>query len=126
MLNLMLFKTLGLFDLIAVLLLIGEAVFPTKFLAYAGIYLILKGIFFVLISNDLASYGDAVAGGYLMLLTLGLHIPYFHTIVLLYLAQKTILTFVVISINAYVIYRLFKELRNSAIRGKYDYYSPIR
>ena len=104
----MIFKTLGTLDLLAVILLIGAAIFPKSLLLYAGAYLLLKGIIFIITSKDIASYGDALSGAYLALLSFGTNIEIIGTIVLIYLAQKTLLTFVKIGIETYSIYKLLK------------------
>ncbi len=104
----MIFKTLGTLDLLSVILLIGAAIFPKSLLLYAGVYLLLKGIIFIITSKDIASYGDALSGAYLALLSFGTSIEIIGTIVLIYLAQKTVLTFVKIGIETYSFYNLIK------------------
>ncbi len=105
----MLFATLGKLDFITVLILMGAAVLPSKLLLYASIYLIIKGIAFIMISRDFASYGDLFSGFYLALLSTGIKIPYLHQIVFFWLLQKTLLTFIAIGIRLMIFYYENKE-----------------
>lgn len=105
----MLFKTLGTLDFITVLVLIGAAIIPKVMLSYAAIYLIIKALYFIFISKDIASYGDLISGVYMILLSYGVKIPYIHNIILFYLIQKTFLTFVAIAITFYTLYRTYEE-----------------
>ncbi len=105
----MIFKTLGIMDLVAVVIFLGAAIFPKEMLLYAGIYLAAKGLFFVLLSKDIASYGDAASGIYIILFAIGLRIPILNTAFIIYLVQKTILTMIKVSIETYSIYRFIRE-----------------
>ena len=105
----MIFATLGKLDLITVLILMGAAILPSKFLLFAAVYLILKGGIFILINRDFASYGDLFSGLYLVLLSTGLKIPYLHQVVFFWLLQKTILTFIAIGIHLMILYYDNKE-----------------
>lgn len=106
----MIFKTLGILDLITVLVLMGAAIFPQKMLLYAGLYLMIKGLLFIMASKDIASYGDAISGAYMALMAFGLTMPFITTAVLIYLGQKTFLTFIKIGIEAYTFYNFAKGL----------------
>lgn len=117
----MIFKTLGLGDLIAVILLLGAAIFPKQLLLYAGVYLAIKGLFFILLSNDFASYGDGASGIYMVLMAIGISMPFLTTAALIYLAQKTFLTFVKIGIETYSLYRLIKETGLKKTESPYYY-----
>ncbi|MBI2575433.1 hypothetical protein HYV82_06135 [Candidatus Woesearchaeota archaeon] len=97
-------------DLVTVIILIGAAVFPQKMLLYAGLYLMIKGLVFIMASKDIASYGDAISGAYMALMSFGLTIPFITTAALIYLGQKTFLTFVKIGIEAYTFYNFAKGL----------------
>ena len=105
----MLFRTLGTFDFIAVLILMGAAILPHTFLLYAALYLIIKGLIFIFISRDFASYGDLFSGIYLLVFSYGLKVPVVHTIVLFYLIQKTILTFIAIGLKLLLFYGEYRE-----------------
>lgn len=105
----MLFEFLGKMDLITVLILIGAAILPKKLLMFAAIYLILKGGLFVLLNRDFASYGDFFSGIYMALLAFGLKIPIVHNIVLMWLLQKTIMTFIAIGLKLFIFYYEYKE-----------------
>ena len=105
----MLFKSLGTLDLITVLILIGAAILPQKLLLGAAFYLLIKASVFILLSKDFASYGDFVAGLYLLVLSFGIKIPYMHNLVLFYLLQKTILTFIAIGLKLFLFYQEYKE-----------------
>ena len=106
----MLFATLGKFDLLTVLILMGAAIVPQKFLLVAAVYLLVKGGIFILISKDFASYGDFISGIYLLVLSLGIKIPVVHTIVLFWLLQKTIMTFIAIGLKLTIFYYENKEI----------------
>ena len=112
----MLFAALGKLDLLTVLVLMGAAVLPSKLLLFAAIYLMIKGGLFILINKDFASYGDFISGIYLLVLSFGLTIPVVHQIVLFWLLQKTILTFVVIGIKLMFFYNHHKEDLPSFLR----------
>ncbi len=105
----MLFATLGKLDLITVLVLMFAAILPKTFLLYAAIYLLIKGALFVLFSKDFASYGDFISGIYLLVLSFGLEIPIAHQIVLFYLLQKTIMTFIAIGFRVMIFYYEYKH-----------------
>jgi hypothetical protein len=105
----MLFRTLGTLDLVTVLILMGAAILPHKLLLYAALYLIIKGALFIWISKDFASYGDFGAGLYLLILSFGFQVPYVHTVVLFYLLQKTILTFIAIGLKMFLFYQENKD-----------------
>lgn len=112
----MLFETLGKLDLITVIILIGAAVFPKKLLLIAAIYLILKGGIFVLLNRDFASYGDLISGVYMLILSFGLKIPFVHNLVLLWLLQKTIMTFLAIGLKLFILYYEYREELPSFLR----------
>jgi len=100
----MLFEKLGTLDLITVLILIGAAILPSKLLYIAAIYLVVKGMSFILISKDFASYIDVACGIYLFVLSHGIKIPLLHNVVLLWLLQKTIMTFIAIGLKTVIFY----------------------
>ncbi|MEK6916484.1 MAG: hypothetical protein AABW92_01955 [Nanoarchaeota archaeon] len=105
----MLFATLGKLDLITVLILMGAAILPSKFLMYAAVYLMVKGGIFILVNRDFASYGDFFSGIYLLVLSYGIHIPYLHQAVFFWLLQKTLLTFIGIGLKLYLFYQGSKD-----------------
>ena len=106
----MIFKTLGILDLITVIVLMSAAILPEKMLLYAGLYLLIKGLIFIATSKDIASYGDAASGAYFILMAAGLNISMLTTAALIYLGQKTFLTFIKIGIEAYAFYSFIKGL----------------
>jgi hypothetical protein len=105
----MLFATLGKLDFITVLILLGAAILPQKMLMYAAIYLVVKGLLFILLSRDFASYIDLGCGVYLFIMFLGLTIPVLHQIVLFWLIQKTALTFLAIGVKLMLFYYQYRE-----------------
>ncbi|NTV23112.1 MAG: hypothetical protein HGA85_01910 [Nanoarchaeota archaeon] len=105
----MLFRALGTGDAVGVLILLGAAILPSKLLFWAAMYFMIKGLFFIWLSRDIASYGDFIAGSYMWILSLGISIPYLHQVVIFYLLQKTILTFIAIAFHAMVFYYDNKE-----------------
>ena len=117
----MIFKTLGLLDLLTVIILAGAAIFPQKILVYAALYMLTKGLFFVFLSNDFASYGDAIAGGYMLLIVFGLTMPMLTTIALIYLGQKTFFTFVKVSIETYALYKFIRNSNGRSYESAYFY-----
>jgi len=108
----MLFRTLGTLDFITSLILIGAALLPEKLLLLAAFYLVVKGATFIYSSGDWASYGDLISGCYLFLFSLGIQIPVVHTIIILYLIQKTMLTFIAMGIKASLYYHQYNRRRN--------------
>ena len=113
----MFFATLGKLDLITVIILLGAAILPSKLMFYAAFYLIVKGGIFILLSRDFASYGDLFSGLYLLVLSYGVYVPYLHQVVLFWLLQKTILTFVAIGIKLFVFYYEYKDNLPSFLTG---------
>lgn len=118
----MIFKTLGTLDLVTVVLLAGAAIFPQKLIVYAGIYLIAKGLLFIAISMDIASFGDAISGALIILMVMGMDVPLLNTAVLIYLGQKTFFTFVKIGLESYSLYRFIRETRSPGNSGGAYYY----
>ena len=112
----MLFELLGKLDFITVLILMCAAIVPQKFLLFAAVYLLVKGAIFILLNRDFASYGDFISGVYLFLLSNGLRIPYVHDIILFWLIQKTIMTFIGIGLKLFVFYHEYKEEFPSFLR----------
>lgn len=117
--KMMIYKTLGILDLITVIAIISAAILPEKLLLYTAAYLLLKGLFFISVSNDFASYGDALSGVYMLLMVLGFNFPLATTAVLLYLGQKTFFTFVKIGIETYWLY---KFIRQAGAKSSSPYY----
>ena len=103
------FRTLGTLDLLTVIILMLAAVAPHKLLLFAAIYMIVKGIIFILVSRDIASYGDLIAGIYLFILSNSIRVPLVHEVVLFYLLQKTILTFIAIGLKLFIFYNEYKS-----------------
>lgn len=58
------YKVMPVIDLFAVAMLLFGAALPAEPVRIAGMYLVAKGIFFVLISKDVASIGDFIFGIY--------------------------------------------------------------
>jgi hypothetical protein len=85
------------------------AVLPHKLLFFAAVYLLVKGIAFIMMTRDFASYGDFFSGVYLLVLSYGIFIPVVHQIVLFWLFQKTIMTFVAIGLKLFIYYGEHKE-----------------
>jgi len=105
----MLFALLGKLDLITVLVILGGAILPQKFLVYVAFYLILKGLFFGFAMKDFASKIDLLCGIYLLIMRYFTKIPYVHGLVLFWLIQKTALTFIAIFLKLYVYYYHYKD-----------------
>jgi hypothetical protein len=112
----MLFKTLGAMDFVTVLILLGAAILPHKLLLFAAIYMIAKGLIFIMMNRDFASYGDFVSGVYLLIMSFGIIIPVVHSIVLFWLIQKTALTFIAIGFQMFLLYHEYKEELPSFLR----------
>jgi len=105
----MLFEKLGTLDFITVLIIIGAAIMPQKLLLTAAVYLIVKGLIFILLSKDFASYIDLFSGLYLVIFANGIRLPYLHGAVLFWLIQKTILTFIAIGFKLMILYYVYQE-----------------
>lgn len=89
----MLVKILGIFDLIAALVVLAHTQFPKMTLISIGAYLIIKGLLFAL-SNDIASYIDVAVGSYIVLLAFNLPIFLLTIASSIYLAQKGLLSLI--------------------------------
>ncbi len=105
----MLFAALGKLDLITVIILLGAAILPQKFLIFAAVYLLIKGGIFILMNKDFASYGDFISGAYMLVLSYGIMLPVIHEIILFWLIQKTALTFLAISLQLFLFYQEHKQ-----------------
>jgi hypothetical protein len=94
----------------------GAAVLPQKLLFFAAIYLLVKGLAFIMMTRDFASYGDFFSGIYLLVLSFGITIPVVHSIVLFWLFQKTLMTFVAIGLKLFIYYGEHREEMPSFFR----------
>jgi hypothetical protein len=81
-------KGLAILDTISLLSISLHWIIPQKILFYVLLYLIIKGLFFVLVSNDFASYIDIFCGLYVGLLILGISVSFISVLCVVYLAQK--------------------------------------
>ncbi|HIG95890.1 TPA: hypothetical protein HA249_03290 [Candidatus Woesearchaeota archaeon] len=87
-------KLLAIVDLVAVFAILASPILPTKVIMYCAGYLILKGGLFAITSYDIASMLDVICGIIIMLLAFDISNGTVNLIVLLYLVQKILLSFV--------------------------------
>ena len=85
---------LGILDLISFLVISFHYLAPKKLMMYTFLYLLIKGLFFVLVSRDFASYLDMACGLYIIFLYFGYSISFLTVIFSVYLAQKAVLTLI--------------------------------
>ena len=85
---------LGILDSISFLVISFHYLAPKKLMIYIIFYLIIKGLFFILVSHDFASYIDMACGFYLIFLYFGFSISFLTVIFSVYLAQKAVLTLI--------------------------------
>jgi len=66
---------LALGDIIATFLVVFYLInfFPVTMLYYVALYLIIKGVFFIIISKDFASFVDVVFGIYFLIVLSGIY-----------------------------------------------------
>ena len=89
----MIVKILGLADFISIFSLIFVDFLPQKLVIIMGVYLILKGLFFTLISGDMVSMFDVGCGIYHFMATLGVSHWIITSIVVLFIFQKAFISF---------------------------------
>ena len=89
----MLLKFLALADFVAVFSLVLVNYLPHNMVIIMGIYLILKGLFFTLISGDFISMLDFACGIYHVLAVFGFSYWIITTIVAIYVLQKAFISF---------------------------------
>lgn len=87
-------KILAIVDLVAVFAILAAPILPTKVIIYCAGYLIMKGGFFAITSYDIASILDVICGIIIILLAFGISHGTVNIIVLLYLIQKAVFSFV--------------------------------
>ncbi len=83
----MLLRLLGVIDLMVALLLLASHILPKDILVVAAIYIILKGLVFVL-AEDIISYVDIAIGLYIFLLMFGFSSNILSLLAALFLIQK--------------------------------------
>jgi hypothetical protein len=91
-----LLQLLGLFDTVCIIIFVLTQFFsiPDKALYIIGAYLIIKGVLFTVMSKDIASIIDLICGLYALSIVLGFFNPIITLIVILYLAQKVVFSFI--------------------------------
>jgi len=87
----MLFKLLGILDLIAVISILFAGFLPNRFLITIALLLIVKGTFFF-ITGNIMSILDGIAGVYLILLAFNVSVFIISLILAIYLGQKAIMS----------------------------------
>jgi len=84
---------MGLFDAVAVLLLLLSPLMPAKAILYGSGYLISKGSLFA-IAGNFVSWFDVAAGLYLLLVAFGIGSTVITVLVFIYLLQKALFSFI--------------------------------
>ncbi len=90
----MILKLLGIADIFAIIALIASSILPQSILIFLGLYLIIKGLIFMLIGGPFPSFFDMSCGFYLISVSYGIEHWIPTTIVLLFLAQKAFISLV--------------------------------
>ena len=89
----MIVKIFGLADLLAVIALLGSSLLPKQILIIMSLYLIIKGIFFLLLGGSpLSNIFDSISGFYITLVAYGLSHWIPTVIVTIYILQKAIIS----------------------------------
>jgi len=89
----MIVKILGFFDFVVIFCILFSEILPFTYLIKASLYLLVKGGIFSL-TGDFASYLDVICGIYILFFAFGLSINLFTAIVVLYLGQKCLVSFI--------------------------------
>lgn len=90
----MILKLLAFADILAILALIGSSLLPQNIVILMGIYLIIKGLAFVLIGGSFANFFDMTVGFYLIIAAFGITNWIPTVLSILFLGQKAFLSFV--------------------------------
>ncbi|MEM2121772.1 MAG: hypothetical protein QXU20_03905 [Candidatus Woesearchaeota archaeon] len=86
-------KILGIFDFFVAIVLASSSFLPLNVLKQAGIFLLLKGLFFSF-TKDIASILDVLCATYIILVSFGISSPFISIIVFIYLLQKALYSIV--------------------------------
>lgn len=84
-------KLLALADAIVIVIILFALHFSQEFVLLGAVYLLAKGLFFILISRDIVSIFDVLCGFYVVLISVGLHFKIATIAAVLFLAQKVLL-----------------------------------
>jgi hypothetical protein len=87
----MIVKALGIIDLLIALMIFAHTQLPKKVLVTIAFYLIIKGLFFVML-DDMVSFVDIGVGAYVLLLSIQISLGIFTVLAGLYLVQKGLLS----------------------------------
>jgi len=88
----MILKFLGALDLFAIITIIFSFMLPKSVILYGAGWLILKGVLFGF-TGEITSWIDAVCGIYAMLLAYGIGNNLVTVVVIIYLLQKAVVSF---------------------------------
>lgn len=88
----MITRIFGILDLLIVFIILASPVITSAVLFVAAAYLLCKGLFFVFLSPNLASFADIGIGVYIVVLGLGLNFGLLTVISVVFLAQKGLLS----------------------------------
>jgi len=88
----MLLKILAIGDILAIISLLGISILPSKFILIMGLYLVMKGVLFMILGGSVPSLLDAGCGIYIIAVAFGIMHWIPTTIVIIYLAQKALVS----------------------------------
>lgn len=89
----MILRLLGILDLISAAIILLAATMPHKIVWAVGVYLITKGGLFAL-SGDFMSFVDVSIGFYVLALSYGFAVTIVTVLILVYMAQKSVMSLV--------------------------------
>ncbi len=90
----MLIKLLGIADILTILALIGSTFLPQQIIIIMGIYLIIKGLFFIVTGSLFPNFFDMISGVYIIIVSFGFSHWIPTSIVILFLVQKAFISLI--------------------------------
>ena len=90
----MIVKLLGFTDILAIVALLGASMLPQISVLIMGLYLIIKGVLFMILGGQLPNILDIICGFYIVTVSYGLSHWVINLIVILYIGQKAIISLV--------------------------------
>ncbi len=90
----MILKILGLADILAIMALLAATILPQKLVILMALYLIIKGLFFILTGGVFPSFFDIISGLYLVIASFGISHWIPTVVITLFLLQKAFFSMV--------------------------------
>ena len=90
----MIVKLLGFADILAIISLLASNILPQSLVLIMGLYLIGKGVLFIILGGQLPNILDILCGFYILLVSYGISNWVISLIVIFYIGQKAIISLV--------------------------------